>query len=158
MTGRRGSRLAQIPCRSGLGHETGTGRHRRHPTLCTLTVSNIDVNLYSVELLDETLTALADPTRRHIVERLAVGTATVSEIVERFELTQPTISSHLKLLEQAGLISRSRVAQTRPCKLEPEGLRTLGLWLSELRTIYEQNYARLDAVLESLKTQEEQPK
>lgn len=110
-----------------------------------------------MELLDETLTALADPTRRRIIERLAVGTATVSEIVEGFELTQPTISSHLKLLEQAGLISRSRVAQTRPCKLEPEGLQALGLWLGELRTFYEQSYARLDEVLETMKAQEEQP-
>ncbi len=106
-------------------------------------------------LLDQTLTALADPTRRRIIEHLAVGTATVSEIVECFDLTQPTISSHLKLLEDAGLISRSRVAQTRPCSLEPEGLQALGLWLGELGTFYEQNYARLDEVLERLKTQEE---
>lgn len=102
--------------------------------------------------LDQTLTVLADPTRRGIVERLARGTATVSELVECFDLTQPTISSHLKLLERAGLISRSRVAQTRPCKLEPEGLRALGLWLGELGRIYEQNYARLDEVLEKLQT------
>ncbi len=108
-----------------------------------------------MELLDQTLTALADPTRRRIVERLADGTATVSELVECFELTQPTISSHLKLLEQAGLISRSRVAQTRPCTLEPEGLQALGLWLNELRTVYEQNYARLDELLERLKMTEE---
>lgn len=110
-------------------------------------------------MLDETLTALADPTRRRIVEHLAGGSATVSEIVAHFELTQPTISSHLKLLEQAGLISRSRVAQTRPCTLEPEALQGLGLWIGELRTIHEQNYARLDEVLDKLKaqTQEEQP-
>jgi DNA-binding transcriptional ArsR family regulator len=105
-----------------------------------------------VEKLDQTLTVLADPTRRRIVERLARGTATVSELVECFDFTQPTISSHLKLLERAGLISRSRVAQTRPCKLEPEGLRALGLWLGELGRIYEQNYARLDEVLEKLQT------
>ena len=110
-----------------------------------------------MELLDQTLTALADPTRRRIVERLAGGTATVNELVEGFELTQPTISSHLKLLEQAGLISRSRVAQTRPCSLEPAGLRALGLWLGELRAIYEQNYERLDEVLETLKNEEEPP-
>lgn len=121
-----------------------------------MTAAYIDNSLSAVELLDRTWTALADPTRRRIVERLAGGTATVSELVEGFELTQPTISSHLKLLEQAGLISRSRVAQTRPCKLEPDGFQALGLWLSELRTVYEQNYARLDEVLERLKTQEEQ--
>ena len=107
-----------------------------------------------MELLDQTLAALADPTRRRIVERLAGGAATVSELVECFELTQPTISSHLKVLEHVGLISRSRVAQTRPCSLEPASLQALGLWLGELRTIYEQNYARLDEVLEELKTQE----
>ena len=111
-----------------------------------------------MEQLDQTLTALADPTRRRIIGRLAQGTATVSELVECFELTQPTISSHLKLLEQAGLISRSRVAQTRPCKLEPRGLEALGAWLGELRSIYEENYERLDDVLEQLKSQTEPPK
>lgn len=93
------------------------------------------------------MTALADPTRRAIVERLAQGSATVSELVQCFDLTQPTISSHLKTLEHAGLISRTRVAQTRPCQLEPDGLRALGLWLSGVRSVYAQNYARLDAVL-----------
>lgn len=107
--------------------------------------------------IEQTLAALANPIRRRIVERLAGGTATVSELVACFELTQPTISSHLKVLEQAGLISRSRDAQTRPCTLEPEGLRGLGLWLGELRTIYEQNYTRLDNVLERLKTEEVRP-
>ena len=109
-----------------------------------------------MESLDQTLTALADPTRRRIIERLAVGTATVSELVDCFELTQPTISKHLKVLEQSGLISKSRVAQTRPCQLELEGLQGLGLWLGELRTIYAQNYARLDEVLRKLKTDEEE--
>lgn len=111
-----------------------------------------------MEGLDQTLTVLAHPTRRRIVERLAQGTATVSELVECFELTQPTISSHLKVLEQSDLISRSRVAQTRPCTLKPERLEALGLWLGELGTIYEQNYARLDDVLENLQTPQEQPK
>lgn len=134
-----------------------TGRRPFFRSSRILTAVYIVPSLCRVELLDETLTALADPTRRSIVEHLALGTATVSEIVDRFDLTQPTISSHLKLLEQAGLISRSSVAQTRPCSLEPEGLQALGLWLSELRTFYEQNYARLDEVLERLKTQEEQP-
>ena len=108
-----------------------------------------------METLDRTLTALADPTRRRIVGRLARGTATVSELGQCFELTQPTISSHLKVLERAGLISRSRVAQTRPCKLEPEGLRALDAWLGELRSIHRDNYARLDEVLEKLKNQTE---
>ncbi len=111
-----------------------------------------------MELLDRTIVALADPTRRRIVGRLARGTATVSELVRCFDLTQPTISSHLKVLERSGLISRSRVAQTRPCKLEPEGLHALGYWLGELRSVYEENYARLDQVLERLKNQTEGPK
>ena len=104
--------------------------------------------------LEDTLAALADPTRRTIVGRLARGTATVSELVQCFELTQPTISSHVKVLERAGLISRSRVAQTRPCRLKPEGFRALEAWLGQLRSVYEANYARLDQLLEELKKQE----
>lgn len=111
-----------------------------------------------MEHLEQTLTALADPTRRRIVTRLARGTATVNELVECFDLTQPTISSHLKILERSGLISRSRIAQTRPCTLEPRGLNALHAWLGELRSIYQDNYARLDDVLEQLKNQTEQPK
>jgi DNA-binding transcriptional ArsR family regulator len=111
-----------------------------------------------MQQLDQTLTALAEPTRRRIVSRLAQGEATVSELVECFDLTQPTISSHLKLLERSGLISRSRVAQTRPCKLEPAGLHALSAWLGELRSIYQANYARLDDVLDRLKTDKERPK
>ena len=101
--------------------------------------------------LEETLNAIADPTRRGIVERLAEGTATVNELVECFDLTQPTISAHLKVLEQSGLISRTRVAQTRPCSLEPKGFEALGVWLGQLRTVYEQNYARLDQLLDEMK-------
>ncbi|MCG8408013.1 MAG: metalloregulator ArsR/SmtB family transcription factor [Phycisphaerales bacterium] len=109
-----------------------------------------------MELIDRTLTALADPTRRRIVNRLAQGTATVSELVQCFELTQPTISSHIKLLERAGLISRTRIAQTRPCKLELEGLNALGAWLGNLYSVYRDNYARLDEVLNKLKMQEKE--
>ncbi len=105
--------------------------------------------------IDRTLTALAEPTRRAIVGHLAQGSATVSQLVERFELTQPTISAHLKVLERSGLISRSRVAQTRPCSLEPKGLEALGSWLGELRSVYQENYARLDNVLDQLKAQKD---
>jgi DNA-binding transcriptional ArsR family regulator len=101
------------------------------------------------------LTALADPTRRQIVERLAGGRATVAELVSCFDLSQPTISSHLKVLERSGLVTRTRVAQTRPCALSPDGLRSLGQWLGELQRIYEQNYNRLDDVLERLQTHQE---
>ncbi len=102
----------------------------------------------------DTLAALADPTRLSIVGRLARGSATVSELVQCFELTQPTISSHLKVLERAGLISRSRVAQTRPCSLEPEGFLALEAWLGQLRSLYEANDSRLDRVLADLQDQQ----
>ena len=122
----------------------------------------IDENLYRVQSIymvapvDMTLRALADPTRREIVTRLARGAATVGELVECFDLTQPTVSSHLKTLEKCGLISRTRVAQTRPCKLEPAGLQALGYWLGELRTAYEEHYARLDTVLDKLRAEEKE--
>lgn len=81
--------------------------------------------------LSASLAALADPTRREIVARLARGEATVSQLVDQFDLTQPTISSHLKVLEGAGLIIRTRVAQTRPCRLNPVGLKTIADWLKD---------------------------
>ena len=120
-----------------------------------LTDSYIDENLSCVETLENTLAALADPTRRRIVDRLAQGEATVSELVACFDLTQPTISSHLRVLERSGLISRSRVAQTRPCRLEPKAFGALDAWLGQLRSIYEANYDRLDRVLDELKAQNE---
>jgi DNA-binding transcriptional ArsR family regulator len=101
--------------------------------------------------LDQALAALADPTRRGIVVHLARGEASVSELVGLFSLTQPTISSHLKVLESAGLISRSRVAQSRPCKLEAAALRTVTDWLEQVQAIWEGNYRRLDALLAELK-------
>lgn len=107
-----------------------------------------------MEQIDRTLTALADPTRRRIIGRLAHGSATVTELVQCFELTQPTISSHLKVLERSGLISRSRVAQMRPCRLELRQLEELGSWLGELRSVYRDNYERLDEVLAQLKTEQ----
>jgi len=81
--------------------------------------------------LDSPFAALADPTRRAIVARLAKGEATVSQLVGQFDLTQPTISSHLKVLEKAGLISRGRDAQRRPCRLNPAGLKTIADWLCD---------------------------
>ncbi|MFN4172949.1 MAG: ArsR/SmtB family transcription factor [Pseudorhodobacter sp.] len=77
------------------------------------------------------LTALADPTRRAIIARLSKGEATVSQLVDQFDLTQPTISSHLKMMEKAGLILRGRVGTTRPCRLNPQGLKTIADWLAE---------------------------
>lgn len=101
--------------------------------------------------LDQAFAALADPTRRGIVVHLARDEASVSELVARFSLTQPTISSHLKVLESAGLISRRKVAQSRPCKLVPERLQSVTDWLEQVQEIWEGNYKRLDALLNELK-------
>lgn len=101
--------------------------------------------------LNEAFSALADPTRRGIVMRLARGEASVSDLVGRFSLTQPTISSHLKVLESAGLISRRKVAQSRLCKLVPERLKSVTDWLEQVHEIFEGNYKRLDALLAELK-------
>lgn len=101
--------------------------------------------------LDQTFAALADPTRRGIVLHLARGEATVSALVGHFDLTQPTISAHLKVLESAGLISRRRMAQSRPCKLEPNRLKAVTDWLEQVQKIWEGNYKRLDALLNELK-------
>jgi len=104
--------------------------------------------------LDLVFAALADPTRQGIVVHLARGEASVSELVGHFSLTQPTISSHLKVLESAGLISRRKEAQLRPCKLVPERLRAVTDWLEQVQEIWEGNYKRLDALLAELKQQE----
>lgn len=101
--------------------------------------------------LDTTFAALADPTRRAILARLAQGEATVMELAEPFAMTQPAISKHLKVLEKAGLISRGRDAQRRPCRIEPEALSEAMTWLEEYRQIWEANYERLDALLDELK-------
>ena len=106
--------------------------------------------------LDQAFAALADPTRRGIVMHLARGEASVSERVGSFSLTQPTISSHLKVLESAGLISRRKEAQLRPCKLVPERLKAVTDWLEQVQEIWEGNYKRLDALLGELKQQEKQ--
>ena len=104
--------------------------------------------------LDRAFAALADPTRREIVVRLARGEASVSDLVGHFSLTQPTISSHLKVLESAGLISRRKEAQLRPCKLVPERLKAVTDWLEQVQEIWEGNYKRLDALLAELKQQQ----
>lgn len=101
--------------------------------------------------LDATFAALSDPTRRAILARLADGDATVNELVEPFSLSQPTISKHLKVLENAGLISRRRVAQSRPCRLETAPLVEVDSWLQKYREVLEANYARLDGVLAVLR-------
>ena len=102
------------------------------------------------ERLDLTFAALADPTRRAILARLATGEATVTELAEPFEMSQPAISKHLKVLERAGLISMDVDAQRRPRKLEPKRLEEAVDWIDRYREIFEQNYQRLDALLEEL--------
>jgi DNA-binding transcriptional ArsR family regulator len=102
------------------------------------------------ERLDLTFAALADPTRRAIMARLATGEATVTELAEPFEMSQPAISRHLKVLERAGLISMDVDAQRRPRKLELKRLEEAVDWIERYREIFEQNYQRLDALLKDL--------
>ena len=98
-----------------------------------------------------TFAALADPTRRAILSRLCSGEASVLELAEPFEMTQPAISKHLKVLERAGLISRGRDAQRRPCRLEARPLAEANDWLENYRRNWESSFRRLDAVLQELK-------
>ena len=107
--------------------------------------------------LDATFAALADPTRRAILSRLASGQASVTELAEPFEMSQAAISKHLKVLERAGLISRSRDAQRRPRRLEPKPLAEATAWLEEYRRFWEGNYERLDALLDELKATQKKP-
>lgn len=104
--------------------------------------------------LDTTFAALADPTRRAILSRLADGEASVNDLAKPFAMSQPAISKHLKVLERAGLISRGRDAQRRPCRIEPKPLAEANAWLENYRRIWEGNFERLDALLEELKTQD----
>lgn len=100
--------------------------------------------------LDATFSALADPTRRAIIARLSKGEATVKELAAPFRMTQPAVSKHLKVLEKAGLITRSRDAQRRPCRLAAKPLQDATDWLEKHRRQWEQNFARLDALLDEL--------
>jgi DNA-binding transcriptional ArsR family regulator len=100
--------------------------------------------------LDATFSALADPTRRAIIARLAKGEATVTELAAPFRMTQPAVSKHLKVLEKAGLITRGRDAQRRPCRLAAEPLKDATDWLESNRLLWEQNFDRLDALLDEL--------
>ncbi len=101
--------------------------------------------------LDATFAALADPTRRAILARLAQGEATVTELARPFTISQPAISKHLRVLENAGLISTGQDAQRRPRRIEPAALQAANEWLERYRQVWEANYARLDVLLERLK-------
>ena len=101
--------------------------------------------------LSDTFAALADPTRRAILSRLALGETSVSELAKPFDISAPAISKHLKVLERAGLITRGRAAQWRPCKIEPHGLRGVDHWLERYRRLWED---RLDEYLRELQAKE----
>jgi len=103
--------------------------------------------------LDATFAALADSTRRAILARLASGEATVNELAEPFAMTQPAISKHLKVLERAGLITRGRDAQRRPCRLRVEGLQAATAWTEQTRRAWEMRFDKLDALLRDLQGQ-----
>lgn len=95
--------------------------------------------------------ALADPTRRAILERVGAGDATIAELTGRFDITQQAVSKHLKVLERAGLVSRGRAAQSRPCRLEPDGLDAAAAWIDQHRRVWAERHDRLDAHLASLR-------
>jgi DNA-binding transcriptional ArsR family regulator len=105
--------------------------------------------------LTATFSALADPTRRAILARLASGEASVTELAEPFEMSMPAVSKHLKVLERAGLIARGREAQWRPCRIEAAPLKNVSDWVEEYRVIWEQRLDRLGDYLRELKQQEE---
>ena len=104
--------------------------------------------------LDATFAALADPTRRAILSRLTAGEATVMELADPFAMSQPAISKHLKVLERAGLITRGRDAQRRPCRIEAQPLSAANQWLEEYREFWEGSFQRLDTLLDELKKKE----
>jgi DNA-binding transcriptional ArsR family regulator len=105
--------------------------------------------------LSITLAALSDPTRRAILARLAAGEATVTELAEPFSMTLPAISRHLKVLEHAGLITRGRDAQWRPCRLEAKPLQDVSDWVDQYRRFWEESFERLDDYLQKLQTKEQ---
>ncbi len=106
--------------------------------------------------LSLTFAALADPTRRAILARLASGEASVTELAEPFAMSLPAVSKHLKVLERAGLIARSRTAQWRPCRLEARPLQDAAGWLEHYRRFWEDSFDRLDEYLHAVKQQEEE--
>lgn len=105
----------------------------------------------SPDRLNRAFAALADPTRRAIIARLACGEATVNELAAPFAMTQPSISKHLKVLEHAGLISRGRAAQTRPCRLEAGPLQQIANWVEGYRSLWNDSFERLDTFLQTTK-------
>jgi DNA-binding transcriptional ArsR family regulator len=111
----------------------------------------------STDRLNATFLALADPTRRAILARLALGEASVNELADPFDMSQPAISKHLKMLERAGLVSRGRDAQRRPCRLEAQPLEAAYLWIERYRQMWDINFERLDTLLDELQTTKTAP-
>jgi DNA-binding transcriptional ArsR family regulator len=107
--------------------------------------------------LDAAFSALSDPTRRAILARLALGETTVMELAKPFEMSQPAISRHLRVLENAGLIVRRVEGAKHPCRLAEQGLKEVDRWLDILRTVLESNYDRLDKVLQEMQSENPQP-
>jgi DNA-binding transcriptional ArsR family regulator len=108
--------------------------------------------------LNATFLALSDPTRRAILARLASGEASVNELAEPFDMSQPAISKHLKMLERAGLVSRGRDAQRQPCRLEAQPLEAAYVWIERYRQMWEQSFERLDFLLEELQAAKKPPR
>jgi DNA-binding transcriptional ArsR family regulator len=105
----------------------------------------------TADSLSNTFAALADPTRRAILARLASGQASVTELAAPFQMTMPAVSKHLKVLERAGLIARSRDAQWRPCRIEGEPLRDVADWMERYRRFWDESFDRLDDYLQSIR-------
>jgi DNA-binding transcriptional ArsR family regulator len=108
----------------------------------------------AADALTTTFAALADPTRRAILARLASGEASVTELAEPFAMSMPAVSKHLRVLERAGLIARGREAQWRPCRLDAAPLQNVASWVEDYRRFWEQSFNRLDDYLRELKTKE----
>jgi len=104
--------------------------------------------------LSLTMAALADPTRRAILARLSTGEASVKELAEPFDISPPAVTKHLKMLERAGLITRSRQAQWRPCRINPQPLKEVSDWMEQYRRLWDESFDRLEEYLEKLQTQE----
>jgi len=112
----------------------------------------------SLDPLSTKFSALADPTRRAILARLALGETSVSELAEPFAMSLPAVSKHLKVLENAGLITRGREAQWRPARIEPEAFKEVDSWLDRYRQLWEERFDRLDAYLKRLQAKEKSKK
>ncbi len=106
------------------------------------------------DALDMTFKALADPTRRAILARLALGETSVQELAKPFDMSLPAVSQHLKVLEAAGLVTRGRSAQWRPCRLEPKALKQATEWLDQYRRFWEESFGKLDLYLKDIQSKE----